>query len=175
MSKTIRTSNIKEFFNYQTISSGSIKPGMLLSFRYSSPDGVHDRAPLIYVLSKEGDRVWGLNLHYHFTLMAQIYNLKQLEVNASKKNFKQTTQMPNPKANDDVLNKVPKLKNILSKTKTKPSMSKPKKKVPVTTSKNIPVRANLDIFVLKQKPDFILRNYLFSRMKSGYKLIYKVS
>lgn len=182
MAKTIRQSNIREFFNFAPINARSIKPGMLLSFKYSSPDGVHDPTPLIYVLSTEGDRVWGMNIHYNFTLMAQIYNSKQIEVNAEKKNIKPTTQTPNanPKGNEDVLNKVPRLKNVLSKTKTKPSLKVNKQaqkaqQVAKVSSKQFALKTSLDIFSLYQRPDYILRNYLFTRMKSGQKLIYKVS
>jgi len=171
----IRKTNLREFFRFEVIGSNNIKPGMLCAFMYSSPDGIHDPYPLIYVLSKEKDRVWGLNINYQFTLMAQMYNAKQIEVNQSKKEIKPTTQTPNPNANQDVLTKVPKLKNVLSKTRTKPSLSKPKPKQQITQSaQKFNIKANLDLFALQQKPDFILRNYLFLRMKTVRKLIYKV-
>lgn len=182
MVKTITQGNIRSFFNFQEINTGNIKPGMLLAFRYSSPDGIHDPWPLIYVLSKEGDRVWGLNLHYRFSLIAGLYKYKQMEVQASQKNVRPTTQTPNKevKQRENPLDKLPKLKKVLAKTKTqvRPSLNKQKQQKqtkPTTPVKKIPINVNLDIFALATKPEYILRNYLFIRMKNVRKLSYKIA
>lgn len=81
MVETITPSRIREYFNLVPTSFGLVKPEMLLSFSYRSPDRkIHDPDPLIYVLEKRSDRIYGLNLHYHFALIGGLIMLKRREL-----------------------------------------------------------------------------------------------
>lgn len=51
-----------------------------MQFNYRSPEGVHDKKPLVYVVEVQADRVYGLNVHYDFKLMENIIANKRLEV-----------------------------------------------------------------------------------------------
>lgn len=81
MAEYISPNTIRNYFNFKPTSRGQIKEGMLLSFGYRSPDRkIHDPKPLIYVLERKGDKVYGLNVHYDFNLIGGAIALKRQEL-----------------------------------------------------------------------------------------------
>ena len=197
MAIVVNKNNLNKFMNSQKIAFSGIKPGMILSFNYSSPDGIHDPNPMIYVLSVEFDRVWGLNLHYKFALMGEILTNKEHETMPHEpKNTSNPGDRTAPVApSSSILSKLPSLNKALP-SKALPSLgqqiykdlqkiSKPSKannlKKPAMRAKpqiqppqkSIGGTQGMDIFSLNTKPDIILRNYLPKRIKNLSKMIYK--
>lgn len=171
--------NLKSFFNYKSLSISQITPGMIISFSYRSPEGVHDKAPLIYVIEAEQDRVWGINLHYKFALLGEAIQIKRAELQKDyppaqeKKETEQTPIQPtdNYKPRPEQLNQkyipsLPEFKETLKPT------ADPKPKGPV--KKTTPPLQLLEKFVLSSQPKEFLRNYLYTRMGSLQKLEFKV-
>lgn len=78
--KQINIYNMNMFFDFKGISTSQIIPGNIIQFNYRSPDGVHDKKPLIYVLETQSDRVYGLNLHYEFKLMQDVIAKKDIDL-----------------------------------------------------------------------------------------------
>lgn len=148
--KSINIYNIKYFFDFKSIGTNQIFPGMLIQFNYRSPEGIHDKGPLIYVLDVYSDRVYGLNLHYDFKLLQQIVTTKDIELLGYK-----PKENPNPVSPQD------------QKVGTLPTVDEIKQ-----TIKTIP-QGILEKYTLNNRPTFILRNYLFTRMSGIVKLIYK--
>jgi hypothetical protein len=175
--KTLNIYNLKYFFNYRTVPTRGIQPGMIVEFNYRSPNGVHDVKPLIYVLEVEGDRVWGMNLHYNLALLGEIVKLKQGEVASfvNKQQEKQKAEVvvkpqdykPDPKQ----LNQ----KNIPSLPENKEILKERQKKQPLEVKPNS-IRYDqklLESYTLTKRPENILRNYLYARMSTVNKLIFK--
>lgn len=148
--KKINIYNLKYFFNYKTISPSSIIPGNLIEFNYRSPEGVHDKKPLVIVMSVEGDRCWGLNLHYKFQLIEGLLANKFQDVNT----FIQT----NPNKQEESLRE--RVEDIREQKKLE--------------YLNTPKPTLLESFSLKAEPTIILRNYLYTRMSGIQKLSYKL-
>lgn len=128
-------------------------------FEYSA-DNIHDRRPLIWVLEIKGDRIWGLNLHYNFSILGDIINFKKNEVK----------------------NKVPKVDNSKKEEENKGEENTP----PSTTLPNIvdaQIKSVNTPTVIKNLDDFsnypigknseILRNYLHRNIRNSYKLYLK--
>lgn len=161
--------NINYFFTLRPVGRNQITPGNLIQFRYQSPDHeLHDRNPLIYVLEVEGDRVWGLNLHYKFNLLGEVIEKKKTEVAKIKapaptpiNNKGEDVTKPLP---DQVSGKIPSLQKI-KQDLNKKQIKQPDIKIP----NNI-----LEKYSLSQVPQDILRNYLFTRMSTTNKLFFKV-
>lgn len=148
--KKINIYNLKYFFNYKSVSPSAIIPGSLIEFSYRSPEGIHDKKPLVVVLSVEGDRCWGLNLHYKFQLIEGLIANKFQDIN--------TYIQTNPNKQEETLRE--KVEEI-----------KQQKKLEYLNS---PKPTLLESFSLKQEPTTILRNYLYTRMSGIQKLSYKL-
>jgi hypothetical protein len=152
--------NLSSFFNFKPISPGQIYPGNLIQFNYRSPEGVHDKKPLVYVLEVEGDRIWGINLHYKFFLLSNLIQDK-IKLVEGVKQATNTSPEPTP----GQLNK-PHI----------PNLSEIKKEL---DSKSIPNNNKISPQLLEQHqlstiPSDILRNYLYTRISGLQKLIFKV-
>lgn len=177
----ITKDTIWQKFDLVPLNNNQIKEGMILKFSYRSPNGVHDPAPLVYVLEVEGDRVWGLNLDYRLALVNEIINNKEKDLLPYKKVVKapdKHQQEVNKQAEKKTLSGLPKLNKLLP-IKAVPSIGDKKQEQeqkPGTEQKvivrNIPPIL-LEKFVLRTQPVDLLRNYLPSRMKGKLKLIYK--
>lgn len=77
----ITANNIRRYFDFRGASISQLRPGMLVAFRYKSPDRhIHDVNPLVYIIENQGDRIYGLNLHYNFALMGGMIFLKRQEL-----------------------------------------------------------------------------------------------
>ena len=164
--------NLKNFFNFKTVSTNQIIPGMIISFGYRSPEGVHDSTPLIYVLEVEGDRIWGINLHYKFALLGEVIQYKRAEVQkvtptkqeAPVEKPIEDNSRPRPEQlNQKNIPSLPEFKKVLGTDKpTQPTFSKP----------SYPIQL-LEHYTLTQQPKELLRNYLYPRMTSVQKLVFK--
>ena len=106
--KQINIYNLNYFFNFLPINISGIKPNMIIQFGYRSPDGVHDKNPLVYVLEVQSNRVYGLNLHYNFKLLQPLIEQKEKEV--SKYNIPEPSlkdKVADAKGIGSVLSKIP--------------------------------------------------------------------
>jgi hypothetical protein len=178
--KNVNIYNLKSFFDYKTISASQITPGMILSFTYKSPEGVHDRAPLIYVLEVDQDRIWGLNLHYKFVLLGEVIQVKRGELAktqpskeeqqpAVKSNENQKPGDPTPRPeqlNQKLIPSLSETKGIL-KIGEKPILQAPPKKI-------VYPNQLLEHYTMTEQPKEILRNYLYPRISTLQKLVFKV-
>ena len=72
--------NLKQFFDFRSVSSGGLRPGMLANFSYRSPDGIHDTKPLCFVLENLNQRIVGLNLHYNYQIVKFLVEAKDNEI-----------------------------------------------------------------------------------------------
>src|SRR4051794_39050317 len=59
-----KKNDVNFYFEYKRINPRGMGQDNLIYFNYKSPDGVHDPTPLVYVLEKQLDRFYGLNVHY---------------------------------------------------------------------------------------------------------------
>jgi hypothetical protein len=167
--KTVNIYNLKNFFNFKAVNPRQILPGTIVQFSYRSPEGVHDTSPLIYVLEAEQDRVWGINLHYKFSLLGEIIEQKKAEVlKANPPQVQQPIQEVSGAAvkpeqlNQKHVPSLPEFKKTLGIDK----QAIPQKKVVV------PIQL-LENYILTNQPKELLRNYLYPRMTNIQKLVFK--
>ena len=169
--KTVNMYNLKNFFDFKTVPVNQIIPGMIVSFGYRSPDGVHDGTPLIYVLEVEGDRVWGINLHYKFALLGETIQIKRAEVNkATPQKQEVAPEKPtedNARVRPEQLNN----KNIPSLPEFKKTLGADK---PAAPGKISYPKQLFEHYTLTKQPKALLRNYLYPRMSNVQKLTFKV-
>ena len=152
--------NIKQFFNLTRTNPSNLKPGMLFTFEYNA-EKLHDRKPLIWVLETKGDRVWGLNLHYNFKILADIIEFKKKEIN--NLNLKQRKEIQDEKLK-----------------KEKDSLGKD---IPTITDAKLENRqSSIPQKILDDFSDYpigknshILRNYLNKNIRNSFKLSIKKS
>lgn len=191
----INQNNIKQYFDYRAVGPSQLKPGMLVSFRYQSPDyHIHDMNPLVYILERKVDRIYGLNLHYHFGLMGGLILNKRKELEAKTGYHNATNDpakpnQPNVPAGTKIVNAATsaqtnqqkqqaiaaaKAQERLNKLKgIKPIPGKPIVQ-PIEKPKIIRIPPILlETYELQIEPVQILRNYLFIRMSGLQKLIFK--
>lgn len=168
---TLNIYNLKNFFNFKIINTSQILPGTILQFGYRSPEGIHDKSPLIYVLEAEQDRVWGINLHYKLTLLGEVVQLKKTEVLKATPQQEQSQQIEAPTANvkPEQLNQ----KHIQSLPEFKKTLGVDKQ---ITPQKQITLPPQLlETYTLTNQPKELLRNYLYTRMTNIQKLVFKIS
>lgn len=153
------TNDVREFFTFSSVSPASLKASSLISFTYRSPNGVHDKHPLVYVSSKERDRFYGFNVHYDGEQLTEILQ--------------------------NVTNKIDEglAEEYFSKYPDKQNEFKKKRKL---FTRDVLNKQDLKEFTRRiYKPDFesyeldntnieTLRCYIFKRMNQVKKLIYKV-
>src|ERR1035437_4486652 len=142
--------NVNQFFNLQRSSANSLKPGMLYMFEYTA-DNVHDKRPLIWVLEVKGNRRWGLNLHYNFSILADIIAFKEKELKNPSLTEKQKEQ-------DEKLKKEEGSKTDL--TQGVPSIVDTQVKNNVTNTPSTVSLEDFSSFPIGKNSD-ILRNYLY--------------
>ncbi len=168
--------NLKSFFDFKPVNANQIIPGMILQFKYRSPEGVHDVSPLIYVLEAEQDRIWGLNLHYKFALLGEVIQDKRGEL--AKTQPSQETEKPevkpvsgDPTPRPEQLNQ--KYVPSLAETKAVLAKTQPAAVVPEQKKKIIYPPQLLEHYTLINQPKELLRNYLYPRISGLQKLVFK--
>lgn len=162
--------NLPMFFNIRSTSTSQVFPGNLIQFNYSSPTGVHDKKPLVYVLNTEGDRVWGINLHYRFNLIEGIVDSKKKLVTESYNKIKEINIDTKPTQKQLSNPIVPSLAELKDNYK---QQEQRQQQLVSSIKPNIPIKL-LEEYTLSQTPENILRNYLYTRISGLQKLIFKV-
>lgn len=149
---------LEDIFNYLNVSPSGVTKGNLVSFKYKSPNGVHDNAPLVYVLDKTFDKIYGLNLHY------ESYELQDLTESIDEKvnNFLENKfYSKHPEKRKELREQ----KILFDKT-----LIDPKDFIEFKRSFN---KRDLEVFPeLQGQNNF--RSYLYKRMNNVSKLVYKM-
>jgi hypothetical protein len=166
--RTVTITNIYQFFNTNGINPSSAKKGMLIEFNYSSPEGVHDKNPLVFIMENYNDRIIGLNLHYQFGIIAALLKEKDTEL----KEFIQ-------KSNEykKYLDELKKISKVDLKNKNLPDSIELKKESLKFDIKKIRFPQSLLETFLSDKikaSEDIFRTYLFKRMANLRKLSFKI-
>jgi len=154
--------NISQFFNLQRAHPNSLKPGMLYYFEYNAED-IHDKRPLVWILEVKNNRIWGLNLHYNFGILADIIQFKKQEIKIpNKEEIK--------KAQDEKLKK--EKENAIETKSDLPTIVDAESK----NSNISPSKTSLEDFSKYPmgKNTNILRNYLNKNIRNAYKLSLKI-
>ena len=147
--KKLTPNNLHDFFTYKSTSPGSLQSGNIILFSYRSPDGVHDKMPLVYVLDKDSDKITGINLHYSFGLMSEALAERQMTVE-NKLIQEWVRKFP---ADKQKLNDKKQPFNIWTQ--------EPKDLHNIKTKIN---KKDLTEYHINKFPETIIRNYLYPRM-----------
>lgn len=153
------TTNVRKFFNFKMVSPTSLKATNLISFSYRSPNGVHDRHPLVYVSSKERDRFYGFNVHYDGEQLTEV--------------LQNVTDKIDEQLGEEYFEKYPEKQKEFKKKRllfTKDVLSKQDLK---EFSRKI-YNPELEQYELDNSNVETLRCYLFKRMNQVSKLVYKI-
>jgi len=179
--KKLTIYNLNDFFEFKSVAVITIRPGMFLQFRYSSPEGVHDVKPLVFILERKADRIWGLNFHYQFDLMAPLLQLKDAEVqkflqnNSDWKKYQRELTKPTPdETTDKGIPDVDELEKDMVDKSEKIVKEEPVKPFDVKKVRFPPLMLENFANNKIKPPKEILRNYLYNRMNGIQKLVYKV-
>jgi len=149
---------LAELFDYRNVTPSSLQKGNLIYFKYSSPNGVHDKSPLVYVLEKTFDKIYGLNLHYDFSEIQTLTENVDFKVNnfLEKKFF----------------SKYPEKRKELKNIEFDNSLIDEKELIEFKKSFN---KKDLEIFDLNSfGNNYNFRSYLYKRMNNVSKLVYKL-
>ncbi len=151
--------NLSTFFLLKSITPSALVQDNLITFSYKSPVGVHDKNPLVFVLEKRLDRIFGLNLHY--------------DMNDFQDIIEETTEKINNFLETEWYKKFPEKKKELKESKEEFSREMIDEKLIKEFERRIPKR-DLETFFYSPKNDSILRTYLYKRMTKVSKLTFKV-
>jgi len=150
---------IPDFFTAKDVTPSSLQQSNLISFSYKSPNGVHDKAPLVWVVERQFDRIYGINLHYDMIefndLLESTYN--KINILLEKEFYK----------------KYPDKKQLLQKKKIKFDKQLLEVK-DLTDFKRRISNNDLEKFSIFGQNSDAFRCYLYSRMNRVSKLIWKV-
>jgi len=149
----------EKLFDSKKITPRSLQQDNLLSFNYNSPNGVHDFQPLVYVVEKQLDRMYGFNLHYDSREYQDLVSIVNMKINKSLE--------------EQWIRKYPEKKQELRKSKKVFNKSFIDEKDLKSFKRRIN-KKDLEQFLLKRKNVDTLRCYLFVRMNNVQKLTWKV-
>ena len=149
----------KDVFDYKRVTPSTLQQDNFVSFKYKSPNGVHDPQPLVYVVEKQLDRFYGFNVHYDNVEYQDLVN------NVTKK--------VNKFLQEQWLRKYPENKKKLKESKIPFNKSMIDKKDLKEFSNRIN-RKDVEQFLLKRRNEDTLRCYLFVRMNQVQKLTWKI-
>jgi len=150
---------LEDYYTFKNVTPRSLEQDNLVFFSYHSPNGVHDKTPLVYVLEKQLDRFYGLNLHYDSLELQEVIQNIQVKTNTflEKEWYK----------------KYPEKKKQLKESKAKFTKQLLEPKDLKEFSNRFPKR-DLEKYVLKRKNTDTMRCYLYVRMNQVSKLIFKI-
>lgn len=151
--------DILYYFEYKKISPSALVQDNLIYFNYHSPNGVHDKTPLVYVLEKRLDRIYGLNVHYDAGELFEIINSTETKINKVLEN--------------EFFKKYPEQRKELQKKRIKFHRDLLQEDDKKEFAKRISKR-DMEQFLLRGKNDETLRTYLFKRMNSVSKLVWRI-
>lgn len=154
-----RQQDILYYFEYKKITPSSLVQDNLIYFNYKSPNGVHDKTPLVYVLEKRLDRVFGLNVHYDAGELFELINTTELKINKTLEN--------------EFFKKYPAAKKELQEKRLKFSKDLLQEADKKEFAKRIS-RKDMEQFLLRGKNSETLRTYLFTRMNNVSKLVWRI-
>ena len=152
---------VEQFFTFKRTSPSSIQQDNLLQFSYHSPNGVHDKTPLVYVIEKRRDRFFGLNLHYDANQLVELIDYTNFQVDDFLKEQWLSKYPDKKKLLKEGRKKVPFQRNFVDQKDLK------------TFSKRIP-KQELEEFFIENQNSETFRCYLFKRMNAVSRLTYKV-
>jgi hypothetical protein len=153
---------LKTYFDFKRITPSALQQDNLITFNYKSKDSViHDIQPLVFVLEKRLDRVYGINLHYESDGMQVLVD--------------NVTELVNEFLQEQWIRKYPDKKKLLQEQKKVFN----KKMIEEKDLKEFAKRINkndLQTFDIGQNRNdsSALRNYLYVRMNQVDKLIWKI-
>lgn len=150
---------VEKIFTFKNITPSGLKSGNLIFFNYKSPEGVHDRTPLVYISTKSFDRCFGFNVHYDSKEYQNILNNINWKVN--------------PILEKEWYKAYPERQKQLKEKKLKFDKSLIEKEDLKKYEKKIQ-RKDLEIFDLTKINKDTLRTYLFKRMNGVSKLVFKI-
>lgn len=154
-----KNKDISFYFDYKDVRPNSLVQDNVITFNYKSPEGVHDKAPLVYVLEKQLDRIFGLNLHYDSKQFFDIITTVQLKVN---KILEQEYYKKYPEKRKELREQRVKFDKALLTEEDKKQFGRRVNK------------KDLDQFLLKRTNKDTMRSYLYKRMNNVNKLVWKL-
>lgn len=147
---------LAEIFDYKNVTPSGLQKGNLIYFKYNSPNGVHDKSPLVYVLDKTFDKIYGVNIHYSMGELQDLVETIDFKVNNSLQRL--------------WLTKHPEKKKDLKNVEFDKSMMEQKDYIEMVRRVDKKI---LEVFDLPMIPDDAFRSYLYKRMNNVSKLVYK--
>lgn len=148
-----------DYFNFKSISPSSLQQDNLISFSYHSPNGVHDKFPLVLVVEKQLDRIYGFNLHY------DMQEMQELLENTNKKIVSFLEKEWYKKYPDKRI-ELAKQKKVFNKFLVE------QKDLKDITRRIQP--KDLEQYLVTKKNDIAFRCYLYKRMNKVSKLTWKI-
>lgn len=156
MAKPFKLTN---YFLLRNVTPSSLQQDNLITFSYKSPNGVHDKNPLVIVVEKRLDRLFGFNLHYDMKEMDEVL------INAYNK--------VNMALEKEYYRKYPAKKAELRKKRIQFDKSMLEPDDFKTFSRRIN-RKDLEQYLIKNKDMAAFRCYLFKRMNKVSKLTWRI-
>lgn len=150
---------LTEYFLMRDVTPSSLQQDNLISFAYKSPNGVHDKNPLVIVVEKRLDRIFGFNLHYDMKEMDEVLINTYNKVNTILER--------------EFYRKYPEKRNELRKKRIKFDKSMLTPEDLKTFSRRVN-RKDLEQFLIKKKDMIAFRCYLFKRMNKVSKLTWQI-
>lgn len=156
MAKPFKLTN---YFLLRNVTPSSLQQDNLITFAYKSPNGVHDKNPLVIVVEKRLDRLFGFNLHYDMKEMDEVLINAYNKVNAALEK--------------EYYRKYPEKRAELRKKKVQFDKSMLEPEDFKTFSRRIN-RKDLEQYLIKNKDMTAFRCYLFKRMNKVSKLTWRI-
>lgn len=150
---------LAQLFEYRNVTPSSLQKGQLVYFKYNSPNGVHDKAPLVYVVDKTIDKIYAINLHYDMSEIQGITEAIQFKVNSFLEN--------------KWYSKHPEKRNELESQDLEFAPNLIEKKELADFKRNFN-KKDLEIFNLPSPSPDAFRSYLYKRMNNVSKLVWKL-
>lgn len=150
---------IQDYFIFKSVSPSSMEVDNILQFSYKSPNGVHDKKPLVLVHEKRGDRFYGINLNYDMSELNEAVSILENKIL--------------PFIEEVYYKKYPENKQKLLETKQTFNKSLVTEQEYKEFMKKFP-KNDLEMFQVSNKNMNACRQYLYQRMTSVSKLNWKV-
>lgn len=151
--------SVNNFFTMKSVSPRGLQQDNLIQFSYHSPNGVHDKQPLVFVLEKQLDRFYGLNFHYDSTQLVDLIDTTSDKIN-------EFLEEEWSKKYPDKLQKLNESRKPFSKKLlTEKDLKEFGRRLP---------KKDLEQYFYEPKATDIFRTYLYKRMNSVSKLVWKL-
>ena len=151
---------LAQLFEYRNVTPSALAKGNLVYFKYSSPKGVHDKSPLIYVIDKSFDKVFGYNIHYDMNELQDLVDGVEDKVNSFLEN--------------NFFNKHPEKRQEFQKQRIEFDKTMIEKKELLEFNRKF-IKKDLEVFNNPGLSDDTFRSYLFKRMNNVSRLVWKLT